>query len=196
MEVAIQHGDVPRAGIDQVLQRLLGHLAGADHQHPLIVEPLEDSRGEIGDRHAGDADAMAVERGFAGHAAGHAERGLEQAVRQRAGAADLPGLLVGLLDLGQNLRFADDHAIKTGGDPKQVVDRLRVFQGYQLAAQLLDRHVVKIGQVRGEHRRGEGDAGVIAGGVELNPMASGEEDSLAGGVGRARRPARRAFAPA
>ena len=46
-------------------------------------------RGEIGDRHAGNAHAVAMERRFAGDAAGDAERGLEQVVHHRAGAADL-----------------------------------------------------------------------------------------------------------
>ena len=54
----------------EVLQRFLGHLAGADDEHALVVESFEDSRGEVGDRDAGDADAMAVERRFAGDAAG------------------------------------------------------------------------------------------------------------------------------
>ena len=58
LEVAVEDDDLFRTCIGQVLKRFLGHLAGADDQDALVVEAFEDSRGEIGDRDAGDADAM------------------------------------------------------------------------------------------------------------------------------------------
>ena len=88
--VAIENHQVLRADVGQVSQRFLGHFAGADHEHLFVVEPLEDPRGEVGNRHAGNAEAMAVERGFVGHAPGDAHGRLEQVMRHGPGAADPP----------------------------------------------------------------------------------------------------------
>ena len=147
LEIAVEDDDLPCAGVGQVVQRFLGHLAGADHQHALVVEPLEDARGEIGDRHAGDAHAVAMERRFVGDAAGDAEGGLEQAVRHRPGAADFVGQFVGLLHLREDLRFAEDHAVEAGGDAEQVADDVVAFERHEFAADFVDRHVVEVGQI-------------------------------------------------
>ena len=80
--------DPPGAGVAQVAERFVGHLAGADHQHVLVVEPLEHAAGEVGDRHAGDAHAVLVQVGFVVHAAGGAQGRLKQLVHHRAGGAE------------------------------------------------------------------------------------------------------------
>ena len=60
---------------------------------------------------------MAVSRG---HAAGDADGGLKGHVQQRAGGLALGGRLVGLFHLGQDLRFAQHHAVQAGGHAEQV----------------------------------------------------------------------------
>jgi len=60
MVVAIEDHESAGAGVGEILERFLGHFSSADHEHAFVVEPLEDSRGEIGNRHAGNTDAVAV----------------------------------------------------------------------------------------------------------------------------------------
>ncbi len=184
--VAVENHQSAGSGIGEILERFLGHLSGADHEHAFVVELLEDPRGEIGDRHAGNAHAVAVERGVAGDAAGDPQRGLKQMVHQRPGAADPPGELVGLLHLAEDLGFAEDHAVEAGGDGEQMSHDLGIFEGDEIAADVVDRHVVEIGQV-GERRFDAGGGIVgVGGGVELDTIASREEHGL--GLGMAHAP--------
>ena len=67
---------------------------------------------------------MAVERRFAGHAAGDAERGLKKPCVTGPVLPMLPRQLVGLFHLREDLRFAEDHAVEAGGDAEQVADDL------------------------------------------------------------------------
>ena len=127
----------------QVAQRLLAHLAGADDEHLLVVEALEDLAGEIADRHAGDAHAPLVERGFAGHALGHADGRLKNAVGQGAGALAVLGQLVGLLHLGEDLRLADHHAVEAGRHGEQVPHGVLAGALEQIVEDLVDRQAWK-----------------------------------------------------
>ena len=104
----------------QIPQRLFPHLAGADHQHLLVVEAVENLPGKIADRDAGNAHPLFVDRRFLRHPLGDAQGGLKHFVRQRPGAIALLGQLIGLLHLGQNLRLAEHQAIETGRDGEQM----------------------------------------------------------------------------
>src|SRR5436305_9075340 len=67
LEVSIENDNLLDASVGQVLERFLRHFAGAYDECPLVVEPLENPRGEIGDRHARNTDAMAVQRSLVGN---------------------------------------------------------------------------------------------------------------------------------
>ena len=148
VEIAIEDDDLPRAGVGEVVQRFLGHLAGADHEHALVVEPLEDARrrNRRSPRWGCSRDGGAASVSLATRRATRMAD-LEEAVRHGAGAADLPGQLVGLFHLRKDLRFAEDHAVEAGGDAEQVADDLLAFERHEFAADFLDRHVVEVGQV-------------------------------------------------
>ena len=45
-------------------------------------------------------------------------------MRQRTGGLLLRGQLIGLLDLREDLRLADDHAVETTGHKEQVAHRV------------------------------------------------------------------------
>ncbi len=134
-----------RTFILQIAERFFAHLAGADHQHLLVVEALEDLGGEVAHRDAGNAHAALVQRGFGGHALGHAHGGLKNAVRQRAGTVAALGHFVGLFDLGEDLRLAHDHAVEAGGDHEQVPHGILAGALEQVVEDLVDRQAVKVG---------------------------------------------------
>ena len=190
LEAAIDHGHVVRAFVLQVAQRLLAHFAGADHQHVLVVESLEDLAGEIADRHAGNADAPLVQRGFGGHALGHADRGLKDAVRQRAGALAVLGQLVGLLDLRQDLRLADHHAVETGRHGEQVPHGVFARPLEQVVEDFVHRQPVKVGHELRDFLVAGTRLGVFGGRVDLHAVAGREQHGL--GLRKALRAGRRA----
>ncbi len=133
----------------QIAQGFLGHFAGADDQHLLVVEPLEDLAGEIADGHAGNAHPPLMQRGFVGDAPGHAHRGLKDAVGHRAGAVALLGQFVGLLDLRQDLRLAQHHAVEAGRHGEQVPHRVLAGPLEQVVEDLVDLKAVKVGHELG-----------------------------------------------
>ena len=53
------------------------------------------------------------------------ERGLEEAIQQWSRRAGLPGNLVGLFDLPENLHVADDHRIEAAPDAQQMCHCVR-----------------------------------------------------------------------
>jgi hypothetical protein len=89
--IAIDHRDLGGPLVLQIAQRLLGHLAGADHQRALVVEAFEYLLGEVGHGHAGDAHPTLVDRRLRGHAPGGLQRALERGMGKRAGALLLGG---------------------------------------------------------------------------------------------------------
>ncbi len=71
-------------------------------------------------RREGDRHRVSPDLGIGAHALGDAERMLEQAVENRVDRFAAARLVVGFLELAEDLRFADDHRIEPGGDAEQV----------------------------------------------------------------------------
>ncbi len=117
---AVEHRQLLRPLVGEVAEGLLGHLAGPDHQHLLVVEPLENLLGEVGHRHAGNAHAALLDARLPGDPAGGLQGGLERRVGQRAGRRFLGGRLVRLLHLGEDLRLAEHHAVEARRHLEQV----------------------------------------------------------------------------
>ena len=111
----------------QRARRQLGHLAGADDQHPPPVEAAEHLAREL-DRHRADRHRVARDRGLAPHAPRDPERALRS--RRSGSAPAVPRLdaraSCACLHLPQDLRLADHQRIEAGGDAEQVVHRLGV----------------------------------------------------------------------
>ena len=117
---AIDDHDVPRARRPKIPQRLRGHLAGTHEQHPLVVEPLEHTAGKIGDGHARDRDPLTAQRRLRRHPLRRTERRLKHAGRERTGGLAVLGDGPRLLDLREDLRLAEHHAVEAGRHAKQV----------------------------------------------------------------------------
>ena len=156
--------------------RQLGHLAGADHQDALFLQAREDPRGEV-HGHRGDADSPLADFGRLVDALGCAEGPVKQAVEVLARGLGLDGPDKGRLDLPDDLRLAEDHAVQAGGDLEQVARRLLSLEPVSQRSEFLDAHVVKLGQCRDEvigRRRPVGRSPAI----DLHAVARREDDEF------------------
>ncbi len=92
--------------LDEVAGGEVGHLARADEQDGLGVQRAEDLPGELGgDR--GDGDGGAADLGFGADLFGNGEGTLKKGVERRLDGADFPADGPGLLDLAEDLGFAN-----------------------------------------------------------------------------------------
>ena len=180
IEVPVDDRNAPDAFVLQVAQGFFGHLAGADHQRLLVVETFEDLSGEIGHRHAGDAHVPLVNGRFAGHAPGDAKGRLKHRVQQRPGVVLLRGHLIGRLDLGQDLRLAQDHAVETRRHSEQVPNRRLIAVLVELRGDLGRVQTVEASQEVGNLiERGLGLA--VGGGIYFHPIAGRKQHGLDAG---------------
>ena len=62
---AVDHGNLPDAFGNQVLQGFLRHFAGAQRQDSLLVEAFKDLPGEIADSDTGNTHAVPLQLRFA-----------------------------------------------------------------------------------------------------------------------------------
>ncbi len=89
-QVAVDDGNIGRSGIDEIAKRFLPHLSSPDDEDLLVVEPLEELAGVVGDGDAGNADPLLLDGGLGGDPLGDAERGLEGGIGQRADGIQAP----------------------------------------------------------------------------------------------------------
>ncbi len=149
---------VPGAQALQVLQGRLAHLAGADDQHRLVGERVEDLAGHV-DRDAGDRQLPLV---HAGLRRGPPCRPAAPPGRPvwKIGPTVLHaiGRLVGVADLAEDLPLAQDQALQAGRDPEQVPDDPLVVVADQVPRDSLGGHLVEPDQDVGQARRPRGPA--------------------------------------
>ena len=175
LQGAVGDNHLGHALADQVLGRQFGHLPGADEQHPLVRKVAENlarqfHRG-VADGHGAGADA-----GFRAHPLGHGKGLVHQLVEQKTGAAALGRVAVGLLQLAENLRLANDHRVQAGGHQKQVLDRGLVEVLVDVPVQFLAGHGA--GEQLIENL-GSRHLHILAGEQHLDPVAGGQEVVLA-----------------
>jgi hypothetical protein len=80
------------------------------------------------------------------------ERLLEQAVEDHADGSGLAGVLVGVLDLPEDLRLADDQRVQARGDAEEVAHRVGPGVQVQVRGQFALGHLV-VGGDESPHRR-------------------------------------------
>ena len=153
----------------------LRHLAGADHEHGAGLQAAEDLARER-DRRVADRYGALAEPGVRAHPFADRERPGEELVQERAGAPRTRGQRVGLLDLAEDLRLADDQRVEAGGDPEQVPRHVGAAARIEMRLQIRLRDVVEVAH---ETRQvGAGGVGVIAGDVNLGAVAGRQHDRL------------------
>ena len=140
---AFEH-ESPRGG--------LAHLPGADDEHAGAGDRAQTSLGQI-DRRRRDADELSSDRRLRARGFPGAQRLAEEGVQRLAERSGALGLHVGVLDLPEDLGFADEHRVQARRDAEEVPDRLAAQQGVEVRAQVLDAGVAealeKAPQLRG-----------------------------------------------
>ena len=164
----------------EVRRRELAGLAGADDEHGVVAELAEHLQGEL-DGGRADAHGALADGGLGAHALADLERVPEQPVEDHGRAAAVAGLLVGGLELGDDLRLADDHAVEARGHAEQVRDGAVAGVAVQRRLQLgrrdpgMPRQVLQRGLARQQR--------VAPVQVQLGAVAGTERDGLAGDAG-------------
>ena len=79
-----------------------------------------------------DGHAAPLNVGLGANLFGDIERLLKGLVQTAAGMFMLERKLVGLFELTENFRLAQDHRVESAGDLEQVFDTLRFAQGINL----------------------------------------------------------------
>ena len=198
LDGAVGHDHVPHLLLLQMARAQLDHVAGADQEHGLFREVVEDlfrqphRRGR--DRHGAGADG-----GVGAHLLGDGEGLLEQAIEDLARDAGLVRLGERLLHLAEYLRLAQHHRIQPGGHAERVPHRVLVRVAVKIGVDVLAVQVVVVAEPL--------DDALVVGrfqpAVELGAVAGGQDRGLAGpaargdlvqGVGQPVRRERRFFA--
>ena len=162
--------------LDEMAGGEVGHLARSDDKDGLTAQTAEDLAGEI-DGDGGDGDGGAADAGLGADTLGHREGALQERLERGGDGAGLARDSVGLLDLAENLRLADDHGVERGSDAEEMADGLAL-------AELVE--------VRLEGGGGDGEvlvqeaqevwriavAGVVLDGEELDAVAGGEDEGF------------------
>ena len=124
---AIGDEDGGCALLDEMTRGQFGHLARADDEDGLAAQAAEDLAGEV-DGDGGDGDGGAADLGLGADALGDREGALEERFERGGDGADLAGDGVGLLDLAEDLRLADDHGVERAGDAEEMADGLAIAE--------------------------------------------------------------------
>jgi hypothetical protein len=120
-------------------------LAGADQQHLLLRQVLEDllrqAHGGIRHRHGAGAD-----RGVGAHLLGDREGLLEQAVQDLAGDTDLVRGGERALHLPEDLRLAEHQRVEPGGHAERVLHGLLVGVQVEVRLDVVGRQAVEVAE--------------------------------------------------
>ena len=192
VERAIGHDQASNLRLGQVPCRQLDRFTGADQQHAGLGKVGEDAFGQA---HRGECDRNRVgaDARVRAHALGHGEGVLEQPLER---SIERPGIAregIGILDLAEDLRFAEDHRFEARGHAKQVANGVGIVVAVE---EFLDVRAVQLTvPVQPVERRAFGTGFDIA--VKLGAITGGKDGGLAhprlgdqigqragGGVGR------------
>lgn len=178
IESSVDDGDVSGIGGDEIAKRLFSHFATSDDENLFIVESFKELVRNFADGNAGNADASSVDFGFIGNAFGGVTGVLKEGVGPRPGREASLRELVGFLDLGLDLGFADDEAIETGSNRKKVEDCLAVLGGFHMGSKILDGDMMKLRKVVDEPLR-VGEVLILGGNhVEFHAIAGIDQNDI------------------
>ena len=121
LEISVGDDHVAYASGDQVFEREFGHLTGADDEDGLAGEVHENGDGEI-DGDGADGNAARADLALGTDFLGDGECALEERVHDFVRGLFGVGENVGVMDLAENLLFANDEAVEAGGDSEEVSD--------------------------------------------------------------------------
>ncbi len=119
VERAIGDDQAAHLGFGQVTGGQLNGLAGANEQDAGLGKVGEHGFGEA-HRGEGDGYRARTDARIRADPLGDRKRVLEKALQRRIEGAGMPGDRIGILDLAENLRLAENHRFEPGGHAEQV----------------------------------------------------------------------------
>ena len=122
---AVRHEYSGSAPGHQGLGGLAAGIAGADDNHPAILEMAKNLFGQI-HRNTGHRCGTDLDIGVGPHLLSHTKSLLEKLVQGASRAVAFKGRLVSLLDLPENLRFPQNHGVESRHHATQMTGRLRI----------------------------------------------------------------------
>lgn len=143
-------------------------LAGTDQEGRMLLETREDLSGEA-DGRVRDGDRVGADPGLCSDPFGDREGGLKETIEHRSDRSVLLGCPIRVLELPQDLGFAEDHRVESGGDGEGVRDRSIVLMQVQTVPDRQPGGVV-FGEPAREIRRGVRDA------VDFRAVAGRDDD--------------------
>jgi hypothetical protein len=156
-------GEVPRGQGD--------HFPGADHQRRVLAQVREHAPREA-HRRGCHRYGIGADLGFGAHPLGGGKRRLEQLVERRTRAARFLRHAIGVLQLTENLRLAQDHRIQSRGDVESVFDRALGLVDVQARGQIEIIAVMPLEPLRQLRSAGGSRP------VHLGAIAGGKDDHL------------------
>ncbi|MCY1236029.1 hypothetical protein D9M72_486650 [compost metagenome] len=183
LDGAVGHHDLARLLRGKVRRAQLDHLARADKQHALgrdaFKNPLRQPHRGRGHRYG-----MRADLGLAAHFLGHREGALEQLVQVRPQRAGLAGRAHRVLELAQDLGFAQHHRIQPAGHAEGMAHGFGLRQRVQVRGQFARGHVVVLRQpAQGVLETIRARRQYVGRAVDLGAVAGGQD----GGFGAAAR---------
>jgi len=163
--------------LDEVARGQIGHLARADDEDGLALQAAEDLAREV-DGDGCDGDGRAADLGLGADALCDPEGALEERIERGGDGPDLARDGVGLLDLAEDLGFADDHGIERAGDAEEMADGLALAELVEVRLEGGGRNGEVLLQEAEEVWRIT-VAGVVLNGDELDAVAGGEDEGFA-----------------
>ncbi|EKD38139.1 MAG: hypothetical protein ACD_75C00850G0003 [uncultured bacterium] len=116
--------------------RQFSHLPRSHQQNLFVLEIAEyffgELHGGIADGYGGGADCR-----FGANPFGNRKRLVQQFIEKRPGTPEMGGMPVSLLQLPENLGFANHHRIEAGGNHEQMANRRLPGKHIQVPAPLL-----------------------------------------------------------
>ena len=172
----VDDDDLARAFVAQPPRRDGGHLAGTDDHHRLAGQVAEMLLRGV-DRCGGNRGRVAGDCGAAAGFFAGIDRLTEERVQRLAQGPRTLRLHVGVLDLAQNLGFADQHRVETGAHPQEVFDGLCPEQRVHVRLHVAHVTVPEVIEECFELR----DPGLVVFqfGVDLEPAAGLQHQRLA-----------------
>src|SRR5688572_30618248 len=116
---AVRDDDLLDAARGEVRRRQVGGLAGSEEEDPAPGQAVEDPFGQLG-RRRGHRRGILADRRLRPHALADAQRLPEEPVEDRPRGPGLPGGVVGLAHLAEDLGLARHQGVEAGGDAEEV----------------------------------------------------------------------------
>ncbi|MNC18708.1 hypothetical protein D3C75_666200 [compost metagenome] len=118
----------------------LAHFAGADNQRILVLQPVQNPLAQL-HRRVADGNGILPDGGFCVGAFSEGHCLFKKSIKERSRRRLTLGQEESVLNLAENLRFADNHGIQPGGNPEQMLHGQIVFIHIQIRLKLAARNL-------------------------------------------------------